>query len=72
MNAVLPAPPPERDPQARTRATGLLVAILLLWPVLVGPTGTGRKGTALAVAGRIFERAVPLWNSGVSCAHDVS
>ena len=34
MNAVLPAPPPERDPQARTRATGLLVAILLLWPVL--------------------------------------
>lgn len=34
---------------------------LLLWPVLVGPTGIGRKGTALAVAGRIFGRALPLW-----------
>jgi hypothetical protein len=34
---------------------------LLVWPVLVGPTGIGRKGTALAVAGRIFERALPLW-----------
>ncbi len=34
---------------------------LLFWPVLVGPTGTGRKGTALANAGRIFARALPVW-----------
>lgn len=37
---------------------------LLFWPVLVGPTGTGRKGTALANAGRIFQRALPLWWGG--------
>jgi len=34
---------------------------LRLWPVLVGPTGTGRKGTALAVAGTILGRALPEW-----------
>lgn len=34
---------------------------LNVWPILVGPTGTGRKGTALANAGRLFERAVPVW-----------
>lgn len=32
-----------------------------IWPVLVGPTGTGRKGTALANASRIFARALPVW-----------
>lgn len=37
---------------------------LLFWPVLVGPTGTGRKGTALANAGRIFARALPVWWDG--------
>lgn len=34
---------------------------LLVWPLLIGPTGTGRKGTALANAGRILGRALPLW-----------
>lgn len=34
---------------------------LLLWPLLIGPTGTGRKGTALANAGRVFGRAIGLW-----------
>lgn len=34
---------------------------LLLWPLLIGPTGSGRKGTALANAGRIFARAQGLW-----------
>lgn len=34
---------------------------LTIWPVLVGPTGTGRKGTALAAAGSILSRTEPLW-----------
>lgn len=34
---------------------------LTIWPVLVGPTGTGRKGTALAAAGSILSRTLPQW-----------
>lgn len=34
---------------------------LTIWPVLVGPTGTGRKGTALSAAGAILGRALPAW-----------
>lgn len=34
---------------------------LRLWPILVGPTGTGRKGTALAAAGAVLGRAMPAW-----------
>lgn len=34
---------------------------LTIWPVLVGPTGTGRKGTALAAAGSILSRTMPAW-----------
>lgn len=34
---------------------------LLVWPLLIGPTGTGRKGTALANAGHILGRAPPVW-----------
>lgn len=34
---------------------------LRVWPILVGPTGTGRKGTALAAAGTILGRALPAW-----------
>lgn len=34
---------------------------LRVWPILVGPTGTGRKGTALAAAGTLLGRAFPEW-----------
>ncbi len=34
---------------------------LRVWPVLVGPTGSGRKGTALAVAGSVLGRAASDW-----------
>lgn len=34
---------------------------LRVWPVLVGPSGSGRKGTALANAGVILSRAEPEW-----------
>lgn len=34
---------------------------LRVWPVLVGPSGSGRKGTALANAGVILSRAAPEW-----------